>query len=105
MSTIVVPTPGEGLLEEDPNAPASLAALLYQQLEATEAKQADLLQASKCLIFLTPHLYAADERSGRLPSQQATANEEAIEGTSLIARLGITLPTAFHILVSKDVMK
>ena len=67
---------GEGLVAEREDAPAVLAGLLYQQLEATEAKQADLLQTSKCLIFLAPHLYSLDEQHGRLPSQRASADKK-----------------------------
>lgn len=65
---------------DDTNTPARLAALLYQQMEATEAKQADLLQASKCLIFLTLHLHALDERLGRLPTQQMSKADEQDDG-------------------------
>ena len=71
---------GNGMLQEDLNAPAQLAALLYQQMEATEAKQADLLQSSKCLIFLSPHLYDLDKKTGRLPTQQTSKADEADEG-------------------------
>lgn len=74
------------MLEEDANTPAKLAALLYQQMEATEAKQADLLQATKCLIFISPHLYALDKRTGRLPTQQASKADEQ-EGGNVLAHL------------------
>ena len=73
---------GEILEGEAGNGPATLAGLLYQQLEAVEAKQADLLQASKCLIFLTPHLHSLDERQGRLPAQHAAANDITAGETS-----------------------
>lgn len=71
------------MLVEDANTPAKLAALLYQQMEATEAKQADLLQATKCLIFISPHLYALDKKTGRLPTQQASKADEQEEGNVL----------------------
>lgn len=68
------------MLEEEADAPATLAALLYQQLEAREAKQADLLQSSKCLVFLAPQLYEMSEREGLLPSQQVLDKDRAEEG-------------------------
>ena len=71
---------GDAYLEEDQDIPSNVAALLYQQLEAVEAKQADLLQTSKCLIFLAPHLYSLDEKRGRLPAQQQCSVVQADEG-------------------------
>ena len=44
-------------------------------MEATAAKEGDLAQAAKCLVFLSLHLYHADEAAGRLPAQHAVSKE------------------------------
>ncbi len=63
------------MLAEEATGPSKLAALFYQQMETGEAKEADLAQAAKCLVFLSLHLYQADEAAGRLPSQHAVTKE------------------------------
>ena len=66
---------GAALLGDEAGAPGRLAFLCYAQLEAEEADEALLGQATKNLVFLAPLLYAADLAAGRVPdvAQQGSA--------------------------------
>ena len=68
---------GQELLHSEAGSPARLAALFYQQLEAGAAKDANLAQSAKCLVFLSLHMYQADQAAGRLPAQRTAAPADA----------------------------
>lgn len=82
LSKMIVVAAGEGLLADRAGGASKLAALFYQQMEATLAKESDLAQAAKCLVFLSLHLYQGDEAAGRLPAQHAVTEEA---GTPLVS--------------------
>lgn len=59
-----------GLLAADGMRPGQVAALLCRQLARDAGDESLLRQAVKCLVFLAPHMRAADLAAGRLRSTQ-----------------------------------
>lgn len=68
---------GNGMLEDPVASPDRLAALFYLQLEATEAREANLAQSAKCLVFLLPHLRDAAADAGPARPASPTADDDS----------------------------